>query len=180
MERLKNKRIAILTENGFEQSELTEPKTELENAGATVHIISPQKDKVKAWDKTDWGVELPVDKSLDEANPQDYDALVLLGGVMNPDKLRMNTKAIDFVNAFMNSKKPLAAICHGPQVLIETGQLRGRKITSYPSVQTDLKNAGADWADKEVAIDGNLITSRKPADIPAFNKAIIEALTNNA
>lgn len=178
MERLKNKRIAILTENGFEQSELTEPKTELENAGATVHIISPQKDKVKAWDKTDWGVELPVDKSLDEANPQDYDALVLPGGVMNPDKLRMNTKAIDFVNAFMNSKKPLAAICHGPQVLIETGQLRGRKITSYPSVQTDLKNAGADWADKEVAIDGNLITSRKPADIPAFNKAIIEALTN--
>ncbi|RYD54856.1 MAG: type 1 glutamine amidotransferase [Sphingobacteriales bacterium] len=180
MENLKNKRVAMLTEHGFEQSELTDPKKALEEAGATVHIISPQKGKVKAWDKTDWGIELVVDKTIDEVHAEEYDALVLPGGVMNPDKLRGNKKAVAFAREFMYNDKPVAAICHGPQTLIETGMLQGRTMTSYPSLHTDLKNAGASWVDKEVVVDGNLITSRKPDDIPAFNKAIIEALAGVA
>lgn len=176
MEQLKNKRIIILCEHGFEQSELMSPKEALEKAGATVDVVSPESGKIKAWKDKDWGIEVPVDKTLENANPEDYDALVLPGGVMNPDKLRQNKTAVDFVKTFMQSGKPVAAICHGPQTLVETGLLKGRTLTSYPSLQTDLKNAGANWEDKEVVQDGNLITSRRPADLEAFNNALIKAL----
>ncbi len=176
MKTLNNKRIAILTENGFEQVELTSPKEALEQAGAIVDIISPKGGKVKAWNTKDWGIELDVDKELSAAKTKDYDALVLPGGVMNPDKLRQNGEAVQFVKEFLQSGKPLAAICHGPQTLIETGLLSGRKMTSYPSLQTDLKNAGVNWVDEEMVHDGNLITSRKPADLEAFNKELIKTL----
>jgi protease I len=176
MEKLNNVRVAILTEEGFEQVELTSPKEALEKAGVKVDVISPKSGKIKAWNHTDWGIEIEVDKELSSADPDSYDALVLPGGVLNPDKLRMNKDAVSFVNSFIDSEKPLAAICHGPQVLIETGALQGRRITSYPSLQTDLKNAGAAWEDKEVIQDGNLITSRKPDDLPAFNEALLNAL----
>ena len=177
MEQLKNKRVIILSEHGFEQSELTSPKEALENAGAVVEVVSPETGKIKAWDKKDWGIEVTVDKQLEDAKPEDYDALVLPGGVMNPDKLRQNEAAVAFVKTFMQSGKPVAAICHGPQTLVETGLLHGRTLTSYPSLQTDLKNAGANWEDKEVIQDGNLITSRKPADLDAFNSTLIKALS---
>ncbi|RYE24266.1 MAG: type 1 glutamine amidotransferase [Sphingobacteriales bacterium] len=173
---MKTKQIAMLTENGFEQEELTSPKEALEQAGYTVHIISPQKEKVKGWNHTDWGTELPVDKHIDEAKIDDYDALVLPGGVINPDKLRTNEKAVAFAKAMLDSGKPVAAICHGPQTLIETRMLANKQMTSYPSLQTDLKNAGANWQDKEVVVDNNLITSRKPDDLPAFNRELISAL----
>jgi protease I len=171
---LRNKRVAVLVDHGFEQSELTEPKKALEAAGAKADIISPQAGKVKGWQHTNWGDELPVDRTLDEARPGDYDALLLPGGVMNPDKLRMNPKAVAFVQAFVDTHKPIAAICHGPWPLIETGIVRGRKMTSWPSLQTDLKNAGAEWVDQEVVVDNGLVTSRKPDDIPAFNRKMIE------
>jgi protease I len=174
MATLENRRVAILTEEGFEQVELTSPKAALIDAGAIVHVISPKSGKVKAWDKTDWGIEVDVDKQLDEVSPDDYDALVLPGGVLNPDKLRQNKNAIAFVSAFLDEGKPVAAICHGPQMLIETGLIKGRKLTSFPSLQTDLKNAGAEWVDEEVVVDNGLITSRTPADLPAFNKTAIE------
>ena len=176
MKTLNNKRIAILTENGFEQVELTSPKEALEQAGAIVDIISPKGGKVKAWNTKDWGIELDVDKELSAAKTKDYDALVLPGGVMNPDKLRQNGEAVQFVKEFLQSGKPLAAICHGPQTLIETGLLSGRRMTSYPSLQTDLKNAGVNWVDEEMVHDDNLITSRKPADLGAFNKELIKTL----
>lgn len=176
MEQTNGKRVAMLTEQGFEQEELTSPKEALEKAGATVDVISPKAGKVKAWNHTDWGIEVDVDKTLSEANVADYDLLVLPGGVLNPDKLRANKDAVAFSKAFLESGKPVAAICHGPQTLIETGLLSGKKMTSYASVQTDLTNAGANWTDEEVVQDGNLITSRKPDDLPAFNKAIIKAL----
>lgn len=174
MATLENRRVAILTEEGFEQVELTSPKSALKEAGATVDVISPKAGKIKAWDKTNWGIEVDVDKQLDEVSPDDYDALVLPGGVMNPDKLRQNKDAIAFVSAFLDEGKPIAAICHGPQVLIETGMIKGRKLTSYPSLQTDLKNAGAHWVDEEVVVDNGLVTSRRPDDLPAFNKKMIE------
>ncbi|MES2269201.1 MAG: type 1 glutamine amidotransferase domain-containing protein [Bacteroidota bacterium] len=174
---LSNKKVAILTEEGFEQVELTSPKEALEAAGATVHIISPKSGKIKAWDKTDWGIDIDVDKALSDANPDDYDALVLPGGVLNPDKLRQNKDAVAFASAFLDEGKPLAAICHGPQLLIETGMLKGRRLTSYPSLQTDLKNAGADWVDEEVVTDNGLVTSRTPADLDAFNKKTIEEIS---
>ncbi len=174
---MKQKQIAILTENGFEQVELTSPKEALEKEGYIVHIISPQKEKVKGWNHTDWGIELPVDKHIDEVAPEDYDALVLPGGVINPDKLRTNENAVAFTKQMLESGKPLAAICHGPQTLIETNLLSGKNITSYPSLQTDLKNAGATWSDKEVIVDNNLITSRNPDDLPAFNRELIKALS---
>ncbi len=176
MATLTNKKVAILTENGFEQSELTSPKKALEDAGATVHVISPQSGKVKAWDKDNWGIEVTVDAQLDSANPEDYDALMLPGGVMNPDKLRLNKKAVEFATHFMEESKPVAAICHGPQLLIETDMLDGREMTSYPSLQTDLENAGADWRDEEVVVDNGLVTSRKPADLEAFNAKMIEEI----
>ncbi len=142
MKELKDARIAIVTEEGFEQEELTSPKDALESTGATVEIISPKDGKIKAWNHTDWGIEVPVDRNIDDADPAAYDALVLPGGVLNPDKLRRNEKAVRFAKAFLESGKPVAAICHGPQTLIETGLLEGRSMTSYPSLQTDLKNAG--------------------------------------
>ena len=176
MKSLNDKRVAILTENGFEEVELTSPKQALEEAGATVEIVSPQKEAVKAWDHDHWSIELPVDKNIDDANADDYDALVLPGGVLNPDKLRMNKKAVEFAQQFLESGKPVAAICHGPQTLIETGLLEGRTMTSYPSLQTDLKNAGVDWVDREVVVDNGLVTSRKPDDLKAFSAKGIEEI----
>ena len=176
MATLSNKKVAILTEEGFEQVELTSPVEALKYAGATVHIISPKSGKIKAWDKTDWGITVDVDKELSEVSPDDYDALVLPGGVLNPDKLRQNKDAVAFVKTFLEEGKPLAAICHGPQMLIETGMIKGRKLTSYPSLQTDLKNAGAHWVDEEVVVDHGLVTSRRPDDLPAFNKKVIEEI----
>jgi protease I len=173
---IKDKKVAILTEHGFEEVELTSPMNALEQAGATVHIISPQKDKVKAWNHDHWSIELPVDKNLSEANPEDYDMLLLPGGVLNPDKLRLNKEAVTFAQHFLEQAKPLAAICHGPQILIETGMLDGRTMTSYWSVKTDLINAGVNWVDKEVVVDNGLVTSRSPADLEAFNKKMIEEL----
>jgi protease I len=174
---LSNKKVAILTEEGFEQVELTSPKEALEAAGATVHIIAPKSGKIKAWDKDKWGIEVDVDKVLSDVSPDDYDALVLPGGVLNPDKLRQNKDAVAFASAFLDESKPLAAICHGPQLLIETSMLKGRRLTSYPSLQTDLKNAGADWVDEEVVTDNGLVTSRTPADLEAFNKKTIEEIS---
>ncbi len=163
-------------ETGFEEVELTSPKKVLEDAGAIVHIISPQKDKVKAWDHDHWSIELPVNVPLSEANPEDYDALLLPGGVLNPDKLRLNKEAVSFAQHFLEQGKPLAAICHGPQLLIETGMISGRQMTSYQSVQTDLKNAGAVWVDREVVVDNGLVTSRSPKDLEAFNRKMVEEI----
>lgn len=176
MTTLTGKKVAILTENGFEESELTSPKKALEEAGAIVEVISPQKGKVKAWDHDHWSIEVPVDKNLNDADADDYDALVLPGGVMNPDKMRMNEDCIEFAQSFLEAGKPVAAICHGPQLLIETKLLGGRRMTSYPSVKTDLINAGVDWEDKEVIVDNGLVTSRSPKDLEAFNKKMIEEI----
>ncbi|WP_210463232.1 type 1 glutamine amidotransferase domain-containing protein [Rufibacter roseolus] len=173
-QKLTGKKIAILVENGFEQVELEKPKAALEEAGAETHIISPQSGKVKAWAMTDWGQEFPVDKELKSAVASDYDALLLPGGVMNPDYLRANEQAVAFVRAFNDNGKPIAAICHGPWTLIEAQAVQGRKLTSWPSLKTDLTNAGANWVDQEVVTDQGLVTSRKPDDIPAFNKKMIE------
>ena len=176
MEKLKGKIVAILTENGFEEIELTSPKQALEEAGATVHIVSPQKNKVRGWNHDHWTVELPVDKNLSDASANDYDALLLPGGVLNPDKLRRNKEAVEFARDFLETGKPVAAICHGPQLLIETNLLEGRDMTSFPSVQTDLKNAGVNWHDREVIVDNGLVTSRSPEDLKAFNKKMIEEI----
>jgi protease I len=176
MANLSQKRVAILTENGFEEVELTSPKEALEKAGARVEVVSPQSGKVKAWNKDHWSIEVPVDVSLDEADFNNYDALVLPGGVMNPDKLRMHEKAVEFAKAFISAGKPVAAICHGPQLLIETGLLEGRQMTSYPSLKTDLQNAGVQWEDSEVVTDNGLVTSRTPDDLPAFNKKMLEEI----
>jgi len=176
MATLSNKKVVILTEEGFEQVELTSPKAALEAAGAIVHVVSPKSGKIKAWDKTNWGIEINVDKVLDEVSPDDYDALVLPGGVLNPDKLRQNKEAVAFVSAFLDESKPIAAICHGPQILIETGMIGGRTLTSYPSLRTDLENARAHWIDQEVVVDDGLVTSRRPADLEAFNKKMIEEI----
>ena len=171
---LRSKRVAALVEQGFEQSELIEPKKALETAGATVDVVSPQSGKVKGWQHKDWGQEVAVDCPLDRASADQYDALLLPGGVMNPDKLRGNPAAIAFVKAFVDAGKPIAAICHGPWTLIEAGAVRGRTVTSWPSLKTDLRNAGANWVDQEVVTDQGLVTSRKPDDIPAFNRKMIE------
>jgi len=176
MAKLSGKKVAILTENGFEEVELTSPKKALEEAGATVHFVSPQKDKVKGWDHDHWSIELPVDVVVEKANSDDYDALVIPGGVINPDKMRVNKDCVEFAQQFLEAGKPVAAICHGPQLLIETGLLEGRDLTSYPSIQTDLKNAGANWHDKEVIVDNGLVTSRSPKDLEAFNKKMIEEI----
>jgi protease I len=176
MSKLKGKRVAILTENGFEEVELTSPKKALEDAGATVDIISPQEEKVKAWDHDHWSIELPVNVHIGKADPDNYDALVIPGGVMNPDKLRMNEDCVDFAKTFLEEGKPVASICHGPQLLIETGLIKGREMTSYPSLKTDLKNAGVQWVDKEVVVDQGLVTSRSPKDLEAFNKKMLEEI----
>jgi protease I len=171
---LNGKRVAILVADGFEQVELTEPKRALEEAGARALIVSPSQGQVKGWKHTEWGDQFPVDVPLDRANPNEYDALLLPGGVMNPDKLRRNQQALQFVRSFFDAGKPVAAICHGPWTLIDAGVISGRKLTSYESIQTDLKNAGAEWVDQEVVVDKGLVTSRKPDDIPAFNRKMIE------
>ena len=171
---LSGKKIAILATDGFEQSELTEPKRALEEAGATGHVISPKSGRIRGWDHTDWGQEVPVDVTLDQARPDHYHGLVLPGGQINPDKLRLEPAAVEFVRAFFQAGKPVGAICHGPWMLIEADVVRGRTVTSWPSVRTDLKNAGASWVDREVVVDQGLVTSRKPDDLPAFNAKIIE------
>jgi protease I len=174
MENLNGKKVAILVADGFEQIELTEPKKALEQAGAKIQIVSPAEGKVKGWNHQEWGQELKVDVPLKQAKADNFDALLLPGGVMNPDKLRRNPEVLRFVKSFFDEGKPVAAICHGPWTLIDAGVVRGREVISYESIQTDLKNAGARWVDREVVVDGNLVTSRKPADIPAFNQAMIE------
>lgn len=171
---LKNKRIAILTETGFEEVELTSPKQALEEAGATVHIISPQSGTVKAWDHDHWSIECKVDKSVKDVSADDYDGLLLPGGVLNPDKLRTDQDAVNLVKAFFDAGKPVAAICHGPQTLINADVVRGRKMTSYHAIKQDLVNAGADWVDEEVVVDQGLVTSRSPQDLPAFNRKMCE------
>ncbi|HOC17857.1 MAG TPA: type 1 glutamine amidotransferase domain-containing protein [Vicinamibacterales bacterium] len=171
---LNGKRIAILVEQGFEQVELVEPRKALEQAGARVEIVSPRQGKVRGWNHTEWGDEVGVDKPLDSAREADYDGLMLPGGVMNPDKLRMNEKAVQLVRAFFDAGKPIAAICHAPWLLAEAGVVGGVRLTSYPSLKTDLRNAGAEWADEECIVDRGLVTSRKPDDIPAFNRKMIE------
>ncbi|RPI18964.1 MAG: type 1 glutamine amidotransferase [Ignavibacteriae bacterium] len=175
-DKIKGKKIAILVENGFEQVELLEPKLALQNSGAETEVISPQIDIVKGWDHTKWGVEMKVDKHINDANESDYDALLLPGGVMNPDKLRMNQKAVEFIRSFYESGKPIAAICHGPWTLIEAGIVENKKMTSYPSLKTDLINAGARWVDEPVVVDNGIITSRKPDDIPKFDEKMIEEI----
>lgn len=172
--RLDGKRIAILVEQGFEQVELTSPKLALQEAGARVDVISPSGDTVKGWNHDEWGETVAVDVPLEQANPGNYDGIVLPGGVMNPDKLRTSQRAVDFVKAFFEDRKPVAAICHGPWTLIEAGVVNGRQMTSYHSIQTDLKNAGANWVDQEVVVDQGLVTSRGPDDLPAFNDKMIE------
>jgi len=172
--KLRGKRIAILLTDGFEQVEMTSPREALEKAGADVEIVSPAGESVRAWDMTKWGKTFRVDVALKKADVREYDALVLPGGVMNPDKLRLDQRAIDFVRSFFDDGKPVAAICHGPWTLIEAGVVRGRRMTSWPSLQTDLSNAGAEWVDEQVVADEQLVTSRKPADLPAFNRKMIE------
>jgi protease I len=173
---LKGKRIAILATDGFEQAELLEPRKALDEAGAQTEVIAPKSGKIKGWDGRDWGEEVKVDTTLEDANPNDYDGLVLPGGVMNPDHLRMDASAVNFVRQFVATGRTVGAICHGSWTLLETGALRGRTVTSWPSLKTDLKNGGANWVDGEVVVDGQFVTSRKPDDIPAFNKAVIESL----
>lgn len=169
-------KIAIVAADGFEQSELVEPKKALEQAGAHTFIISPIKGKIKGWKDKNWGDELIVDKQIKEVKAEDFDGLLLPGGVMNPDTLRLYPEVIDFIKDFVKAHKPIAAICHGPSTLIDSGALKNKKVTSWPSIKNDLIHAGAHWVDQEVVQDGHLITSRKPADIPAFNKAFIELL----
>jgi protease I len=171
--KLQGKKIAIVATDGFEQVELTEPKKALEAAGATVHVISPKPGQIKGWNHTDWGESTKVDKTLDEAKPADYDGLVLPGGQINPDKLRIEPKAVAFVTEFFNSGKPIGAICHGPWLLVEAGVLKRQTLTSWPSIRTDIRNAGGHWVDEEVVTDHNLTTSRKPDDLPAFNERLI-------
>jgi protease I len=171
---LTGKRVAILVADGFEQVELTKPKKALEKAGAETDIVSPSGDKVQGWEHDEMGDEFEVDVPLNEAKASDYDALLLPGGVMNPDTLRTIPAAVEFAKHFFEEGKPVAAICHGPQLLIEAGVVKGRKMTSFPSLKTDLKNAGADWVDEVVVCDQGLVTSRKPDDIPEFNEKMIE------
>ena len=174
---LQGKKVAILATDGFEQVELTEPRKALDQAGAETVVIAPKEGEIKGWKSTDWGDTVPVNKTLEEVSPDEFDALLLPGGVMNPDHLRMEPRAVDFVRRFAASGKTVAAICHGPWMLLEAGLVQGRTVTSWPSLKTDLCNAGAQWVDQEVARDGQFITSRKPDDIPAFSRAIIEALS---
>lgn len=171
-----SKKIAILATHGFEESELQSPKEFLEQQGWTAHIVSPDSGTIKAWAEKDWGKEYTVDKNLNEANASDYDALVLPGGVINPDQLRTNDKALHFVQEFFQQKKPVAAICHGPQILINAKVVDGKNMTSVNSISEDLKNAGALWEDKEVVVDNGLVTSRTPKDLPAFNAKMVEEI----
>ena len=175
MEReLEGMKVAILVENGFEEVELHEPRAALDAAGAVTQIVSPVEGKVRGWKHTEWGDDLPVDVALEHAHPDEFDALLLPGGVMNPDRLRMNPKAVDFVRAIWDAGKPIAAICHAPWMLIEAGIAEGKRLTSWPSLMKDLSNAGASWLNQMAVRDGQLVTSRKPDDIPQFNLAMLE------
>ncbi|WP_341839763.1 type 1 glutamine amidotransferase domain-containing protein [Chitinophaga caseinilytica] len=173
---LQNKKVAVLVANGFEESEFTEPVKALKNAGAAVTVVSLKPGKVKAWAEKDWGGEYEVNDTVDKVSSESFDALVLPGGVMNPDLLRVNDDAVRFVKGFVEEAKPIAAICHGPWTLIEAGAVNGRKMTSYPSIKTDLINAGADWQDKEVVTDNGIVTSRSPKDLPAFCAKMVEEI----
>lgn len=177
---LKNQKIAILVADGFEQVELTEPKKALEAEQGQTHIISPNSDKVTGWNFTDWGDEFPVDGTVENTDPNTYDALLLPGGVLNPDKLRRDPKNIDFIRAFFDAGKPVAAICHAPWPLIDANVVRGRRMTSFKTVKIDLINAGANWVDEQVVVDGNLTTSRNPGDLEAFNAKVIEEFAKSA
>jgi len=167
-------RVAILATDGFEQSELTEPRRALDTAGASTEVVSPKAGRLRGWNHKDWGSEVEVDQTLEEADPKDYDALLLPGGVMNPDSLRMQPAAVAFVRSFFEAGKPVAAICHGPWTVIESGAAKGYRMTSWPSLKTDIRNGGAEWVDQEVVVDDNLVTSRKPDDLPAFNREVIK------
>jgi protease I len=172
--RLEGKKVAILVADGFEQVELTEPRKALEAAGAKTEIVSPADGEVQGWNHDEKADSFNVDMPLKRARSDDYDALLLPGGVRNPDQLRMMTRAVEFIDGFFAARKPVAAICHAPWTLIEAEVVKGRRITSWPSLKTDLMNAGAEWVDREVVVDNGLVTSRKPADIPAFNQKMIE------
>ncbi len=166
--------VAILIDNGFEEVEMTKTRRALDEAGARTIIVSPADKEVKAWSFTDWSKSYPIDMPLEKADAGDFDALLLPGGVISPDRLRMRPEAVSFVKAFFDAKKPVAAICHGPWMIVESGNAKGRRIASWPSIKTDLRNAGAEWVDEVSVVDGNLVTSRKPDDIPQFNQAMIE------
>lgn len=174
MDLSKQKKVAILATDGFEESELTSPKKALEDAGQKVDIVSESSGTIKAWSDGDWSDSYAVDKTLDEVSQEDYDALVLPGGVINPDKLRRNDKAVSFVHSFFETHKPVGAICHGPWMLAEADVVKDRKMTSFHAIKTDLQNAGANWVDEEVVVDHGLVTSRTPSDLPAFNAKIVE------
>lgn len=174
MPQLKGKKIAMLVTDGFEQVEMTSPREALEKAGATVHVVSPKEKSVRGWNHDEKADEFPVDTPVSKAKAADYDALVLPGGVQNPDKLRRDADVQRFVRDFFDESKPVAAICHGPWTLIDAGVVRGRKMTSYHTLEMDLKNAGAHWVDQEVVVDNGLVTSRKPDDLPAFNAKLLE------
>lgn len=177
---LEGKRIAVLATDGFEQSELIQPVRALKKAGAEVEVVSLKKGKIKGWNKKDWGASVSVDVAMESADPTDYDGLMLPGGVMNPDRLRIDQHAIAFIKSFVDLHKPIAAICHGSWPLINAGAVRNRKMTSWPSLKTDLENAGAHWVDEEVVVDGGLVTSRKPDDIPAFTEKMIQEFSRGA
>jgi protease I len=176
MDNLDGKRVAIVATDGFEQVELLDPRRALERAGARTEVVAPKGGAIRGWDHTDWGQEVRVDRTVDDADPADYDALLLPGGVMSPDKLRRHEGVQKLVRHFFDEGKPVAAICHGPWTLIDAGVARGRKLTSYHTLQEDLRNAGAEWTDSEVVVDGNLVTSRKPDDLPAFNRELVALL----
>jgi protease I len=173
-QQLQGKRVAILVTDGFEQVEMESPRQALDDAGALTELVAPGAGMVRGWKHTEWGDQFEIDRNLAKANPHDFDALVLPGGVISPDKLRVNPDAVEFVRDFFRHGKPVAAICHGPWTLINAGVVEGRRITSYESVKTDLENAGADWEDSEVVVDNGLVTSRQPSDLPAFNAKMIE------
>ena len=165
-------KVAILATDGFEQSELLEPRRALDEAGARTEVVALKSGKIKGWNHKEWGETVAVDKTVDSVDANNYDALLLPGGVMNPDNLRMDAKAVAIVKGFFDAKKPVAAICHAPWALIEAGAVKSRTLTSWPSLKTDIQNAGGNWVDQEAVVDGNLVTSRNPKDIPAFNREI--------